>query len=253
MRLDDFQDGLQRFSSVKSVEEITGLCDSYCKLFGFDTFVYALRVPEYFAHSKLVIVDGYPSSWVNHYFERSFYDADPVMEHCLKHIVPIEWCNIRVEEGSTQELMMNEAGEFGLKSGVTMPIHSPHGELGVLSFALDRFEPAAKDTTRYAMPYIQLLASYMHEALRRISGLDSGSKEQPPLSAREKECLKWAADGKSAWEIGNILHISERTVNFHLNNIVQKLGVTNRQHAVAKATLKGIIQPTPSNTCQILQ
>jgi DNA-binding CsgD family transcriptional regulator len=73
------------------------------------------------------------------------------------------------------------------------------------------------------------------------------------LTVREKECLKWAADGKSAWEIGNILHISDRTVNFHLNNKVQKLGVTNRQHAVAKATLKGIIQPNPSNTCQILQ
>lgn len=251
MRLDDFQDGLQRFSNVKSVEEITALCENYCNLFGFDTFVYALRVPEYFASSKLVIVDGYPASWVNHYFECSFYDIDPVMEYSKKHIIPIEWRNLRIDNGSMQETMMNEARAFGVKSGVTMPIHSPHGELGVLSFALDRDAPHANEITTHSMPYIQLLASHTHEALRRICGLVDGDGQ--PLTQREKECLKWAADGKSAWEIGSILHISERTVNFHLNNIVQKLGVTNRQHAVAKATLRGIIQPNPSNTCQILQ
>ena len=252
MRLDDFQDGLQRFSDVKSVEEITSLCDGYCKFFGFDTFVYALRVPEYFASSKLVIVDGYPSSWVKHYFEHSFYDVDPVMEYSSKHIVPVEWRNLCIDDNSTQKVMMNEARAFGIKSGVTMPIHSPHGELGVLSFALDMDAPRANEVTSYSIPYIQLLASYTHEALRRICGLmDEGDGDV--LTVREKECLKWAADGKSAWEIGNILHISDRTVNFHLNNIVQKLGVTNRQHAVAKATLKGIIQPNPSNSCQILQ
>ncbi len=252
MKLDDFQDGLQRFSEVLSVEEITTLCDSYCKFFGFDTFVYALRVPEYFASSKLVVVDGYPSSWVNHYFERSFYEIDPVMEYSSKHIVPIEWHNLRIDKDSRQKDMMNEARAFGVKSGVTMPIHSPHGELGVLSFALDRDAPYSNEVTSYSMPYIQLLASYTHEALRRICGLVDGDDGQY-LTQREKECLKWAADGKSAWEIGNILNISERTVNFHLNNIVQKLGVSNRQHAVAKATLKGIIQPNPSNTCHILQ
>jgi LuxR family transcriptional regulator, activator of conjugal transfer of Ti plasmids len=46
-----------------------------------------------------------------------------------------------------------------------------------------------------------------------------------PLSPREFECLEWAAQGKSAWEIGRILGISRHTVASYLNHAKQKLGV----------------------------
>ena len=65
--------------------------------------------------------------------------------------------------------------------------------------------------------------------------------EIPKFTVREKETLKWAYEGKTAWEIGIILSISERTVKFHLNNIYQKLNVTNRSQAVAKAIRYGIV------------
>lgn len=124
-----------------------------------------------------------------------------------------------------------------------MPIHSPRGEFGILSFAVNDDTHRAHDITFCSLPFIQILAGHIHETLRRISGLCDETFR--PLSKREQECLKWAADGKAAWEIAHILRISERTVNFHLNNTMQKLEVCNRQHAVAKATLKGLIQPSP--------
>ncbi|MET4323480.1 DNA-binding CsgD family transcriptional regulator [Bradyrhizobium sp. RT5a] len=51
------------------------------------------------------------------------------------------------------------------------------------------------------------------------------------LSAREKQCLRWVEEGKSSWEIGVILRVSENTVNFHLKNAMRKLEVTTRSHA----------------------
>jgi DNA-binding CsgD family transcriptional regulator len=59
--------------------------------------------------------------------------------------------------------------------------------------------------------------------------------ERPSLSPRELEVLKWLKLGKTSWDISVILNISERTVNYHVNNIVQKLGVSTRMQAVSEA------------------
>ena len=61
------------------------------------------------------------------------------------------------------------------------------------------------------------------------------------LTAREAEVLTWVARGKSAWEIGEILHIAKRTVDEHVQTAVRKLGAVNRTHAVAIAVRDGII------------
>ena len=61
------------------------------------------------------------------------------------------------------------------------------------------------------------------------------------LTDRENQVLSWAQEGKSNWEIGKILSISERTVKFHMANICDKLEVSNRSHAIAKALRCGLI------------
>ena len=63
------------------------------------------------------------------------------------------------------------------------------------------------------------------------------------LSDREKQCLGWAAAGKSSWDISVILNISEHTVNFHVKNAMKKLGTTRRTCAVVKAIGLGLIDP----------
>jgi LuxR family quorum sensing-dependent transcriptional regulator len=65
---------------------------------------------------------------------------------------------------------------------------------------------------------------------------------KPKLTARESEVLRWVANGKSAWEIGEILNITKRTVDEHVRGGVQKLGAANRTHAVAIALCDGIIK-----------
>ena len=92
------------------------------------------------------------------------------------------------------------------------------------------------------MPEGHLFATYLHEAISRILP-DIRQAMNTVLTEREKECLLWTAEGKTSWEISQILGISERTVVFHLNNATRKLDVVNRQHAVAKAISHGYILP----------
>jgi LuxR family transcriptional regulator, quorum-sensing system regulator BjaR1 len=62
------------------------------------------------------------------------------------------------------------------------------------------------------------------------------------LTPREREVLAWVAQGKSAWEIGEILEIAKRTVDEHAQTAVRKLGAVNRTHAVALALRDNIIE-----------
>jgi DNA-binding CsgD family transcriptional regulator len=68
------------------------------------------------------------------------------------------------------------------------------------------------------------------------------AKEIRRLTMREVECLGWAAQGKSEWEISQILGISEHTAEKHLINARVKLGAVNRVHAVATALRRGVIR-----------
>jgi len=71
--------------------------------------------------------------------------------------------------------------------------------------------------------------------------MNNGHETIPKLSKREEEVLTWSKRGKSSWEISAILDISERTVNFHVNNIMQKLNAVSRTQAVAVAIERGLI------------
>ncbi len=61
------------------------------------------------------------------------------------------------------------------------------------------------------------------------------------LSKREIDCLHWAAQGKSSWDISIVLQISTNTVNFHLRNAMEKLETGSRLVAIVKAIRLGFI------------
>jgi DNA-binding response OmpR family regulator len=62
------------------------------------------------------------------------------------------------------------------------------------------------------------------------------------LSEREAEILAWIARGKTSSEIGDILGLAKRTVDFHADAARVKLGVSTRTEAAVKATIQGIIK-----------
>ena len=64
----------------------------------------------------------------------------------------------------------------------------------------------------------------------------------PDLTERELEVLRLMAAGKSNREIGADLFITEGTVKAHVNNILSKLGVSDRTQAVTTALKRGLVQ-----------
>ena len=72
-------------------------------------------------------------------------------------------------------------------------------------------------------------------ARRLASGFDE-------LTHRERQCLGMAANGLTSGDIGGKLGIAERTVNFHMGNVLRKMEALNRAEAIAKALARGVLQ-----------
>jgi DNA-binding CsgD family transcriptional regulator len=204
---------------------------------GFEWFVFALELRDGPPEARLALVSGYPEPWIEHYFRENLLTQDPVMAHCRAHVVPLSWDEL--PDAHRVGRVMNDAKDFGLVSGATAPLHGVRGELGVLSVATSTGARTAPERVRRALPELASLACYTHESLLRLRGRER-SRHASTLTARERECLLWVAEGKTSWEIGVILGTTERTVNFHVRNASVKLGVTSRQHAVARALMLGL-------------
>lgn len=113
------------------------------------------------------------------------------------------------------------------------------GETAV--FATSRADEAEDGAQKAGIPLVEMhvLAKYFHGHILRLNGHDTFASLL--MSARELDCLKWTAAGKTAWEASKILGISERTVIFHLNAARKKLDCATTTQAVAKAVATQLI------------
>lgn len=66
--------------------------------------------------------------------------------------------------------------------------------------------------------------------------------ESDELTAREKDVLEIMVQGSTTAQLAEALHISEGTVKFHINNIFQKLNVSDRTQAVVTALHRGLVR-----------
>lgn len=91
----------------------------------------------------------------------------------------------------------------------------------------------------------ELLMPNLHMAFQRMrEGEQENGKDaagEPLLSVRELQVLSWVRDGKTNYEIGQILDISPLTVKNHVQKILRKLNVSNRAQAVASGVANGLI------------
>lgn len=198
---------------------------------------------QYFAYLSLPqrrgdkphLISTYPSVWTDHYLHNHYERLDPVILQALADPEPFEWgLDVRNKKMSTaQRELFEEASVFGIRHGFTVPIHDGRGFIAAFTFAADARRSAFEDSVNDYRCVLQLLALYFHaHACRRL--VSERNVGGILLSIREFECLEWAAQGKSAWEIGRILGVSRRTAAFHLDNAKAKLGVRSICQAVAR-------------------
>ena len=171
---------------------------------------------------------------------------DPTVLHCTTRVVPLKWDEIAPDKTGTGKRVrkfMSEAWDFGLRTGASFPVHGSNGEAAIFSLVSDQYNTSTRGHVLEHLAMGQLLSGYVHEAVRRVLIDGQSSIPKVQLTERERECLTWAAEGKTAWETSQILNISERTVIFHLQNAAQKLQVANRPQAVAHAISQQLITP----------
>jgi DNA-binding CsgD family transcriptional regulator len=219
---------------AKTPEDLNRLLARVTAVLEFEEFAhggYEAGQPAALAHQY--VVTSYPVQWRELYVGRGYVEIDPVVSYCASNLLPATWDRITRRERAQQKKsreMMEEAARFGLKHGIAVPIHAGHANLALLSLSRDR--PLEHDVHQ-RMLLAQAVLPYIYEASRRL--FLSSEARLPAITQRERECLRWVADGKTTWEISRILCISENTVLYHIKNAQEKLGACNRTHAVAKA------------------
>ncbi len=70
-----------------------------------------------------------------------------------------------------------------------------------------------------------------------------GEELEDPLSGRESEVVKLIAEGLTSKEIGDVLHISDKTVERHRSNVLEKLGLRDRVALTRYAIRRGLVEP----------
>lgn len=229
----------EKIDQAANVDEILGTFCTGLEQYGFCacliTQLPLTRVSRWQEH---ILANCWPQEWYQHYNAIGHFRHDPCVAQCRRTADPFLWSEVsRKNLVAPARWVLDEATEFGLRQGICVPVHAPFAPPAVVTMSgeIVDLEPA----TRHI---VCLLA---RQALQAVSRLRSGSGDSamPVLSGREREVLRWVADGKTAWEVSRILCLSEHTVLTHQRNAKQKLDAANNVHAVVKAFLRHEIQP----------
>jgi DNA-binding CsgD family transcriptional regulator len=225
---------IERVQSATSVDEVLASATRFAILMGFEYCSYVHRPNTYFSINQ-TIYSNYPESWQSIYLEENYVNIDPTVRHAIKSTTPLTW----TVSNSFDEVPKFREGmaAFDFKFGWCQSTRSTAG-MSMLSLARsDSYIPHTEINTPSLMWFTQVFNS----ALEKLITKSSLREDDIHLTSREIDVMRWTADGKTSHEISVILSISERTVNFHLNNVINKLGANNRIYATVKAISLGLI------------
>ena len=180
---------------------------------------------------------SYPSAWLDLYLSERLDKVDPVlMEHRLHF--GVQYWSDSYEKHTGHEQFVTLAEDHGLKTGYSYGLKTESGKMA----SLFSFGGRSMKRVLRTCGILRRIVPHLHQVLVRIMREKSHrATPDPGLSAREKEVLKWVMAGKSSWDIARILKISQRTVKFHVENIMQKVHAVTRAQAVAISVEEGLI------------
>ncbi len=239
---DLFRDAMQ----ARDVDDIQALVARYARTLGFENFGYAQKTSAATGNYRY-FHDFVDPAWAAQYNSLSQPQAERTDPRILqaRHWLPASgWdslgrCSVPIppflKTITHKRLLLT--GEFGIHSGITVPIRAPGIEWAFMSFTLRHRVPLRE------FEPVLLGASYftacLQAAMTRICA--AAAPLPPKLSGPELETLRWSAIGKTSWEISVIQRISEATVNYRLKRAAAKLGVKGRRAAVARAIALGLL------------
>jgi DNA-binding CsgD family transcriptional regulator len=166
---------------------------------------------------------------------------DPVGQHCKRSGMPIVWDQATYTRAGQGE-RWEEQASYGYRTGIALALHLPMGRHLFVALDRDHSLPTSVVEVTRMVSVLLLFAVCAQDVALRILGSCIPGHEDPLLTTRELECLRWTMEGKTAWELGRILSISEQTAVRHVNNATHKLGCVNKLQAVIKAYRMGLVQ-----------
>ena len=188
------------------------------------------------------LVANYPLEWRTRYESKLYIHYDPVVAVARQSRLPFFWNNGGFIQPyrKAQQKVFHEAGTYGISNGYSIPIAGRSGESGLFSVAAHQ-ERTLLDVMGPSGHLVYLLGLQVHDHVLSLTSRPAHHETEFDLTARELECLKWAAEGLTTEQIADRVMISSATVNYHFNKVVAKLDAANRHHAAIKAVRLGLI------------
>lgn len=190
-----------------------------------------------------VIFSTYPKEWLAIYQEQKLYHIDPIIHHAKSTIKPFAWQSVIKDIRTQDQQYFKLAKQYGIDDGYTFIVNDALGNsvfLNLLCDSKSSVDIAYFDThcSKLQMLLIELYDLYLQE---KKSVEYYRTKAYLLLSEKEIRVLVLGAKGLKYKEIALRLNISERTVKFHIQKIVEKLNVQSAKHAFLRSKELNII------------
>jgi LuxR family transcriptional regulator, quorum-sensing system regulator CciR len=220
-----------------------GLAEDFPKALaalGFRHFACCSHVDPLHPPPHAIMMHNYPAAWARHFSEAGLHEVDPVLLRAERDPRPFFWDAALDAESITrsQRRLLAEAAGFGLAHGYTCPLHLSWLPGTVRASCSVVPESTRVDPRNY--PMVDALAMYLYASLHRRQAAWCMAFPSD-LTRRERQCLTLAALGKTDWEIGHILKLSETTVHTLIERAKRRFGVSTRMQAVVLALMSGDI------------
>ena len=229
---------VQILERVDQEEIVRSTFQGFVESVGFASVTCATLSRSGHYEADRVLMTTRPAKFLEEYISRDCYGADPVLRELTRRHSAFRWSEIAGERplSRAEQTVLALAADFGLADGLMIPVQESNGIIGLVNAA----GPAvALDAEARAA--LILLATYVYRRLCAFRQKARGPVMD--MTARESEILGWIAAGKSDWQIGQILGISSKTVNYHIEYVKRKFGVATRIQAVVAALERGAFRP----------
>lgn len=185
---------------------------------------------------EVILVNHLPDGWLDLYIRQGFAQYDPSVRQCHSVVHPFKYQDAPFDPTIEPEVLkvVQRAADFSINNGLVAPIPGPCGTIGGVWMGGGDAQLESR-----SIQLLHLLALYSFDQAQRVVGI---AKPAANLTEREKEVLKWIACGKCADEVGEILNISRRTVEWHVGEAMQKLSAKTRTQAVVMAHRARLIE-----------
>lgn len=165
------------------------------------------------------------------YHRNNLIDCDPLLELLAERHVRKLWRPADWHGKPKAQAYRAYVEQIGVRSGVTVTLAGRPDRIS--AFAALSSENVEDPSVAPAIAVLAQAALAKAAALEVSSAdLPAGCARQSSLTEKQLEILSWAREGKSNRDIATILSISPRTVNYHMSEILRKLGVASRTQAI---------------------